>query len=166
MAGLAPWKAQRQLYHQHVHLERQFVRLQKFCWCSVFLGSVDFRRAVKGQPSISDSSGVLCEGIIHSIAISLHASNSSPSRVKRVFTSSSFESLSATRCGRGLTPTMKYVGSGMCMFPARSSVTVSSSSANRSPTMMAKEKLLLVWPVVSFLASSENWPLTSPKTIL
>jgi hypothetical protein len=85
---------------------------------------------------------------------------------QRTLTSSSLDSLSTTHSGRGLTPTVKYVGRGIVIFSARRSATASSSSLKRSPVTIAKEKLFLVCKVESFVKTDLSWPLTSPRTIL
>jgi hypothetical protein len=59
-------------------------------------------------------------------------------------TSSSFDNLSTTRCGRGLEPIVKYVGRGTDIRSARRSEIASSSSAKRFPAIIANEKLFLL----------------------
>jgi hypothetical protein len=81
-------------------------------------------------------------------------------------TSSSLDSFSITLWGRGFTPTVKYVGSGIEIFSARRSETASLSSPKRSPTTMAKEKLFLLCNVESLVKNDASWPLTLPATIL
>jgi hypothetical protein len=81
-------------------------------------------------------------------------------------TSSSLQSISTIRGGRGRVPTVKYVGRGTDIFSARRSATVSSSSAKRFPEMIANEKLFFEWRLASFVKRDCSWPLTSPTTIL
>jgi len=63
-------------------------------------------------------------------------------------------------------PTVKYVGKGMEILPARRSATVSSSSAKRLPVTSAIEKFCFACRVDSFVKRAGNWPLTLPTTIL
>jgi hypothetical protein len=53
-------------------------------------------------------------------------------------------------------PTVKYVGSGIAILPARRSEMASSSSANRLPVTSASEKLFFVCKVVSFVNAADN----------
>ena len=63
-------------------------------------------------------------------------------------------------------PTVKYVGRGIAILPASRSETASLSSAKRSPTMIASEKLFFVCKAVSFVNAGAKWPLRPPRTIL
>lgn len=81
-------------------------------------------------------------------------------------TSSSFDNLSTTRCGRGWVPTVKYVGRGTDTRSARRSETASSSSAKKFPVIIANEKLFFACNVVSFVNKVLNWPFTSPAIML
>ena len=63
-------------------------------------------------------------------------------------------------------PTVKYVGRGIAILPARRSDNASSPSAKRLPAMSAREKLFFVCKVVNFVNAADNWPLTAPRTML
>ncbi len=80
--------------------------------------------------------------------------------------SSSSRILAEMRSGSGLSPTVKYVETGMEMPPSSSFVTVSSSSSKRLPATIAHEKSFRECRVASFLKASSSWPPISPKTKL
>lgn len=62
-------------------------------------------------------------------------------------TSSPFSIFSIIRWGKGIVPTVKYVGRGIVMLPARRLDTASSSPANRFPETRARENLFLACKV-------------------
>ena len=65
-----------------------------------------------------------------------------------------------------LNPTVKYVGSGMMIFPSSNAVTSSSSPAKRSPDIIANVNLFLACSVTILEKADRNCPWTAPTTIL
>jgi len=60
------------------------------------------------------------------------------------------------RSGSGDVPTVKYVGSGMVIRCARRSEMVSLSSENKSPAIIASEKLFFACRVANFVKTGCN----------
>ena len=70
--------------------------------------------------------------------------------------------------GKGDLPKVKYVGNGTVIMPRSRALTSSSDwcSPNRSPVMIAREKLFFDWTLLNLLNKSLKAPLGPPITTL